>query len=61
MLTGGASHFDDEWMMYANYTPIYRENGVRVHVPKGFYSSELYTSKLIEYLGERPDDQPFFA
>jgi arylsulfatase A-like enzyme len=61
MLTGGASHFDDEWMMYANYTPIYRENGVRVHVPKGFYSSEFYTSKLIEYLDEGPDDQPFFG
>ena len=61
MLTGGASHFDDEWMMYANYTPIYRENGARVHVPKGFYSSEFYTNKLIEYLDERPADQPFFA
>ena len=37
----GTSHFDDEWMMYANYTPTYRENGTRVHVPKGFYSSEF--------------------
>ncbi len=61
MLNGGASHFDDEWMMYANYTPIYRENGVRVHVPKGFYSSEFYTSKLIEYLDQRPATQPFFG
>ena len=41
MLTGGTSHFDDEWMMYANYAPIYRENGDRVHVPNGFYSSEF--------------------
>lgn len=61
MLNGGASHFDDEWMMYANYTPIYRENGVRVHVPKGFYSSELYTSKLMEYLDESPAGKPFFG
>jgi len=61
MLIGGTSHFDDEWMMYANYAPIYREDGVRVHVPKGFYSSEFYTSKLIEYLDERPADQPFFG
>lgn len=61
MLTGGTSHFDDEWMMYANYTPIYRENGIRTHVPKGFYSSEFYTSKLIEYLDERPKDKPFFG
>jgi len=61
MLSGGTSHFDDEWMMYANYTPVYRENGVRVHVPKGFYSSEFYTSKLIEYLDERPANKPFFG
>ena len=61
MLIGGTSHFDDEWMMYANYAPIYRENGARVHVPKGFYSSEFYTNKLIEYLAERPASQPFFG
>jgi arylsulfatase A-like enzyme len=61
MLIGGASHFDDEWMMYANYTPIYRESGERVHVPRGFYSSEFYTSKLMEYLDERPAEQPFFG
>ena len=61
MLNGGTSHFDDEWMMYANYAPMYRENGIRVHVPKGFYSSEFYTSKLIEYLDERPVDRPFFG
>lgn len=61
MLTGGTSHFDDEWMMYANYAPIYRENGVRVHVPNGFYSSEFYANKLIQYLDERPAGQPFFG
>ena len=61
MLQGGASHFDDEWMMCANYTPIYRENGVRVHVPRGFYSSEFYTDKIIEYIEEQEDEKPFFA
>ncbi len=61
MLQGGASHFDDEWMMYANYTPTYRENGVRVHVPRGFYSTEFYTDKIIQYLTEQRDDHPFFA
>ena len=61
LLEGGASHFDDEWMMYANYTPTYRENGVRTHVPKGFYSSELYTDKIIEYLDKREAGKPFFA
>ena len=61
MLEGGASHFDDEWMMYANYTPTYRENGVRTHVPRGFYSTEFYTDKTIQYIDEQHDDAPFFA
>jgi arylsulfatase A-like enzyme len=61
LLPGGASHFDDEWMLSANCTPIYRENGIRVHVPKGFYSTEFYTSKLVEYLDSRTAGQPFFA
>jgi arylsulfatase len=61
LLQGGASHFDDEWMMCANYTPIYRENGVRVHLPKGFFSSEFYSDKIIEYIQEQQDDRPFFA
>jgi arylsulfatase A-like enzyme len=61
MLQGGASHFDDEGMLYANYTPIYRENGVRTHVPQGFYSSEFYTNKLVEYIDGHTADDPFFA
>ncbi len=61
LLQGGAGHFGDEGMLYANYTPVYRENGVRVHVPSGFYSSEFYTSRLIKYLDSRAKDQPFFG
>jgi len=61
MLQGGTSHFDDESMMYPNYTPIYRENGVQVHVPKGFYSSEFYTDKMMEYIDAREAGKPFFA
>jgi arylsulfatase len=61
LIQGGASHFDDEWMMCANYTPTYRENGVRVHVPRGFFSSEFYTDKVIEYIDGQKDDKPFFA
>ncbi|WP_170287401.1 arylsulfatase [Halioglobus maricola] len=61
LLQGGASHFDDEWMMYANYTPTYREDGVRTHVPSGFYSSEFYANKIISYMEEQKDDKPFLA
>lgn len=61
LLIGGASHFDTEWMICANYTPIYRENGIRVHVPKGFYSTEFYTDKIMEYIDGREPEKPFFA
>ncbi|MCK5715235.1 MAG: sulfatase-like hydrolase/transferase, partial [Nitrosomonadaceae bacterium] len=61
LLQGGASHFSDEWMMYADYTPTYRENGKRVHVPPEFYSSDFYTQKIIDWLKAKNDDRPFFA
>jgi arylsulfatase len=61
MLQGGTSHFDDEWMMYANYTPTYREDGVRTHVPQGFYSTEFYANQIVKYMDEQEDDNPFFA
>jgi arylsulfatase len=61
LLQGGASHFDDEWMMYANYTPTYRESGKRIHVPRGFFSNEFYVDKLIEYIDGKKDGKPFLA
>ena len=61
MLHGGTSHFDDEWMMYASYTPTYREDGVRTHVPQGFYSTEFYANQIVKYMDEQEDDRPFFA
>ena len=61
MLEGGTSNFDDEWMMYANYTPTYREDGVRTHVPQGFYSTEFYADQIVKYMDEQKDEKPFFA
>jgi arylsulfatase len=61
ILNGGASHFGDEWMLSANYTPIYRENGKRVHLPSDFYSSKFYTQKIIDWLKAKKDERPFFA
>jgi len=61
MLQGGTSHFDDEWMMYANYTPTYREDGERTHVPQGFYSTEFYANQIVKYMDEQKDNKPFFA
>jgi arylsulfatase len=61
MLQGGTSHFDDEMMMYANYPPTYREDGVETHVPEGFYSTEFYANQIVKYMDEQEDDDPFFA
>ena len=61
MLLGGASHFDDEWMLYSDYTPTYREDGNRTHVPRNFYSTEFYADRIMKYMDEGEDDRPFFA
>lgn len=61
LLEGGASHFADEWMLYPDYTPVYRENGERVHLSGDFYSSHSYTDRLVRWLQAKRDDRPFFA
>ena len=69
MTMGGASHFGDQSGIVAvdpNKPPkaIYRENGKAVDIPReGFYSSEAFASRLIDYLDESRGDagQPFFA
>jgi len=55
MVQGGASHYDDQSGIVAldpNKPPraIYREDGKLVDVPKGFYSTDFYTSKMLDYL-----------
>lgn len=66
MVMGGASHFGQTGIITfdANKDPvvIYRENGKSVNVPKDFYSSEFYASKIIEYVDlNKGDGKPFFA
>jgi arylsulfatase len=66
---GGASHFGDQSGIVAvdpNKPPkaIYRENGKEINLPqKGFYSSDAFASRLINYLDETRGDgsKPFFA
>ena len=64
---GGSSHWDDQGGIIAldpakPIRAIYRENGKAVDVPKGFFSSNFFTSKLIDYLkaGEN-SGKPFFG
>lgn len=68
MVMGGASHWGDQSGIVAldpNKPPkaIYRENGKSIEIPRdGFYSSEAFTDKLLEYLknGES-SGKPFFG
>lgn len=66
MMNGGASHFDQTGIITfdADKTPmaLYRENGKEVQIPKDFYSSEYFASKLISYIdGNQGDGKPFFG
>jgi arylsulfatase A-like enzyme len=63
---GGAGHFDQTGIITLDpaKTPkaLYREDGKEVDLPKDFYSSEFFASRLIDYIGERRSDaQPFLA
>lgn len=68
MVMGGASHWGDQSGIVAvdpakPPKAIYRENGTAIDIPRdGFYSSEAFADKLIEYLkaGES-SGKPFFA
>ncbi|WP_437336044.1 arylsulfatase [Sorangium sp. So ce394] len=64
VLLGGVAAFFNE---YADppttaQTRLYREDGVYTQPPRGFYATELYTDKLIQYIeSNRADGKPFFA
>lgn len=61
---GGVSHFGDQLPMNPFEAPFffYKENGEKVNtLPNDFYSSDYYTSKMIEYIGDTATDKPFFS
>lgn len=64
--SGGASHFDDMRPAYAPSPDIkanYWQDGVKLDaLPDDFeYSSEYYVDRMIDYLDDDQEDQPFFA
>lgn len=63
LVQGGASHFDDMTAIISvDPKAIYREDGQQVEVPKGFFSTEFHTNKLIDYIEtDRETGKPFFA
>ncbi len=64
MNQGGAGHFDDKQKLFGFLDrAIYVEDGEEIdELPKGFYSSEYYASKVIDYIDESQSmDKPFFS
>ena len=63
LLEGGASHYDDQVGAVSGTVAKYSENGRPVEsLPEGFYSTDHYTDKMLEYLQSREDQsEPFFA
>jgi arylsulfatase A-like enzyme len=63
LLKGASSHFAPlAGKPLSTDSDPYRDNGVAVTLPNGFFSSNLYADKLIEYIQENAADQkPFFA
>ncbi|MEM6806660.1 MAG: arylsulfatase, partial [Bacteroidota bacterium] len=64
ILQGGAGHFEDMQPMFSFYKKsLYFEDGSLLDsLPEGFYSSDFYTQKAIEYISESVDEKkPFFT
>ena len=67
LVHGGSSHWRDQAGIVAvdpDKPPkaIYRENGAAVDVPADFFSSDFFTTRLIEYIDSGKDSgKPFFA
>lgn len=63
LASGGASHFADmAGTMRVEPHANYFEDGEKVEkLPEGFYSSEFYTDRIIEYINSNDDEQPFLA
>ena len=66
--TAASNHFQQTKAYGVKWDEVrketYRENGDQVDLPEVFYSSELFTDKLISYLSshfERDEKAPFFA
>ncbi|PSJ44941.1 arylsulfatase [Zobellella endophytica] len=60
---GSASHFDDQFGANSfEAKAIYRENGKEVKLPEGFFSSEFFTDKMLEYMEtDRETGRPFLG
>jgi arylsulfatase len=65
LLPGAANHYASSPKAgtgFPRQDMLYTEDGAFTEIPADFYTSDGFTTKLIEYLDERPKDgAPFFA
>jgi len=62
LLNGAGNHYTDQGLFKENPKSPYTEDGKTARWQDGYYSTDFYTSKLIEYIDlHRKDDKPFFA
>ena len=61
-LRGAGNHYDDQGIFEETPVSKYTENGRPVKWPGGAYSTDLFTSRLIQYIeADRNSQRPFFA
>ncbi len=60
LLEAGHNHFGKESTPRSEWSAHYTEDGVKVELPKDFYSSDYFTDRLVEFL-EEDQTRPFFA
>ena len=62
LLRGAGNHYDDQGIFEETPVSLYTEDGKPTVWPDGVYSTDFYSSKLIQYIeGDREDERPFFA
>ena len=64
LLPGAANHYASSPKAgtgFRRQDTLYAEDGKFVDLPDGFYTSDGFTDKMIEYLDEARGDAPFFA
>lgn len=61
LLQGASNHYNNVGLGLDDSVSLYRADGELADFPKGAYSTEFYTDKLIEFLRSGSDGKPFFA
>ncbi len=61
LLQGASNHYNNIGLALSDSVSLYSADGQQVDYPKGRYSTEYYTDKLIEFIKGGRDGKPFFA